>query len=299
MTDISANALLDSLFDGVYCVDEERRIIYWNKAAERITGYTASEVIGSRCSDNILRHIDNCGNELCIGMCPLFATLQDGKSREAAVYAHHKAGHRVPVQVRTAPILDENGVMTSVVEIFTDNANQVQMVQELEKLRRDAFNDPLTGVGNRRYGEIALDSMTYEWRMHSVAFGLLFVDVDHFKKVNDRWGHDVGDEVLKMVAQTIRNVVRGLDIVARWGGEEFIVIVPQATPEILSSLGERIRATVQHCFIMKGAEKVEVTVSIGGAVASDDDSPASIVGKADAQMYYSKRHGRSRVTIHQ
>lgn len=297
MTEISPNKLLDSLFDGLYCVDTKRRIVYWNKAAERITGYPAAEVIGSCCSDNILEHIDNCGRELCKEDCPLAATMRDGKPREVTVMAHHKSGYRIPVQIRTSPVTDDEGNVVGVVEIFNDNANEVQILQELERLKHEAFMDQLTEVGNRRYCEMALDSMIFEWRVHAIPFGLLFLDVDRFKVVNDRWGHKTGDDVLVMVAKSIRNVVRGLDIVARWGGEEFVVILPQANIASLASMAERIRTTVEQSFIMQGKDRIGVTVSVGGAVVSDGESAESIVAKADAEMYRCKKNGRNRVSM--
>ncbi|MDD2542618.1 MAG: PAS domain-containing protein, partial [Desulfuromonadaceae bacterium] len=91
--------LLDSLADGVYFVDRDRRITYWNKTAERLSGFSAQEVIGTDCAENILRHIDELGNELCLKGCPLTATLEDGKMRDADMFMHHKYGHRVPVAI--------------------------------------------------------------------------------------------------------------------------------------------------------------------------------------------------------
>ena len=96
--------LLDNLTDGVYFVDRERRIVYWNKAAERITGFSKSEVIGCRCLDNILTHVNEEGGNLCHSGCPLAQTIEDGKSRKADVFLHHKDGHRQPVLVGVAPV---------------------------------------------------------------------------------------------------------------------------------------------------------------------------------------------------
>jgi len=155
---ITGDKLLDSLFDGVYFVDTERRITYWNAAAERISGYLRNEVLGTPCSLNLLRHIDGAGCELCTCGCPLTGTMEDGKPREAPVFLHHKLGHRVPVSVRTAPVYDEEGSVIGAVEIFSDNSSSLQILLEYEKLKQDAFFDELTGIGNRRYGEMTLTS---------------------------------------------------------------------------------------------------------------------------------------------
>lgn len=297
MKEISHDILLDSLFDGVYFVDHAKRISYWNKAAERITGYAMDEVLGSCCSDNILRHVDHSGKELCDNGCPLHSTLMDGLMRECCVMVHHKNGYRLPVHIRITPVRDDVGVVVGAVELFTDNSNAVLMQDELDQLKQDVFVDPLTGVANRRFGEVAVDSRMYEWQGNATPFGILFIDVDHFKYVNDNYGHKVGDEVLVMVATSVVNVLRKLDVVARWGGEEFVAILPGANHATLGSMAERIRVMVEHSFVMIGDHKLGVTVSIGGTMAFGNDCAASIVARADEQMYQSKRDGRNRVTI--
>src|SRR3954469_21301394 len=113
-------SVLDSIYDGVYFVDPERKITYWNKSAERLTGFVAEEVVGRYCYDNILLHLDCTGKELCTNGCPLQAVLRDGTPREAEVYLRHREGHRVPVAVRVAPLLCDNRVRGAV-EIFSDN----------------------------------------------------------------------------------------------------------------------------------------------------------------------------------
>ncbi|MHB1048425.1 MAG: PAS domain S-box protein, partial [Thermoanaerobaculia bacterium] len=148
--------LLDSLTDGVYFVDRDRRITSWNHGAERITGYAADEVVGSYCWNNLLRHVDAEGHELCQNGCPLAATVSDGADRDAEVALLHKGGHRVPVKVRSAAIRDTSGEIIGAVETFQDETEHHETRQRAEELRRLAFLDPLTGVGNRRWAEAEL-----------------------------------------------------------------------------------------------------------------------------------------------
>ncbi|HEY6837725.1 MAG TPA: PAS domain S-box protein, partial [Geobacteraceae bacterium] len=117
--------LLDNLYDGVYFVDRDRLITYWNKGAERISGYTAEEVMGKSCKDSLLVHMDDKGTILCLAGCPLAATMEDRKERRAEVYLHHKDGHRVPVVVRVAPIPDRAGKIIGAVEIFSENSTRM------------------------------------------------------------------------------------------------------------------------------------------------------------------------------
>lgn len=297
MDKIPYEMLLENLFDGVYFVDLNNRILIWNKGAERITGYTKAEVIGSCCSQNILRHIDDTGNELCCGNCPLAATLHDGEAREEQVYLHHKLGHRVPVSVRISPVRDDTGAIVGGIEIFTENSNALQVLKELETVKKEAYLDVLTGIGNRRYGEMTLDTRIYEWHVHEMPFGIIFLDIDHFKDFNDRYGHKTGDEVLAMVAKTVTGLLRRFDTVARWGGEEFVVILGNVTEEVLHEVAERIRTMVKRSFLMAGTDKLTVTVSLGATLAHLDDTPMAIVSRADALMYASKTAGRNRVTV--
>lgn len=286
----------DSLFEGVYLVDMERKITFWNKGAERITGFKKEEVVGSCCHDNILRHVDEDGMELCLLGCPLQASMQNGGFSEAKVFLHHKYGHRLPVTVRTLPLRNDGGEVIGGIEIFIDNSSVIQVLAEFEKLREEAYHDALTGVGNRRYAESALETRMFDLKKSSIGFGVIFVDIDHFKRFNDIYGHNTGDEVLNMVARTISNALRSIDVVARWGGEEFVVLLPGVNQFLLSSIAERVRKLVEQSFLMVGKEKLSVSVSIGATLARPDDSSGSLITRADALMYKSKNNGRNMVS---
>lgn len=294
---ITGEKLLNSLFDGVYFVDTERRITYWNAAAERISGYSGAEVIGSSCADNLLRHVDARGCELCKEGCPLSATIGDGKPREAPVYLHHRLGHRVPVSVRTSPVTDDHGTVIGAVEIFSDNSSSLQILLEYEKLKEDAFIDQLTGIGNRRYGEMSLSTRMYDFETHNIPFGLLFLDIDHFKSVNDRYGHKGGDDVLAMVARSISATLRKIDVVVRWGGEEFVILLPGANAVVLKAVAERVRMLIERSYLMVGEDQLKVTISLGATLSRAGDNVKAVVGRADRLMYQSKEQGRNRFTV--
>jgi diguanylate cyclase (GGDEF)-like protein/PAS domain S-box-containing protein len=288
--------LLDNLYDGVYFVDKERRITYWNKAAERITGYTAAEVVGKSCSDDILVHVDREGNNLCLGMCPLGDTIADGRARFSDVYLQHRDGHRLHVFVRAARILDEHGEVAGGIEVFTDTPPAAETYERYAELERLAFLDPLTGLANRRYAEITLGARLEELERYGWHFGVIFIDIDRFKDVNDRCGHDIGDEVLKMVAKTLQNSVRPFDVVSRWGGEEYVAVIAHVEGKKLVTIANRCRALVEQS--RYNAEKpVSVTVSLGVTLARQGDTVESIIKRADQLMYKSKAAGRNTVTV--
>jgi len=289
-------SVLDNLYDGVYFVDKDRKITYWNKGAERLTGYSAEEAVGSHCADNLLNHITDLGVNLCRGDCPLAQSIKDGTLREAEVYLHHKEGHRVPVLVRTSPLRNEDGVIIGGVEIFNDNSMLVSSKKQIELLQELAVIDDLTTVGNRRHIETSLAERIDEFRRYGWGFGVLFIDIDHFKEVNDRFGHDVGDSILKMVAKTVMLGIRLGDTIGRWGGEEFIAVLSNVEERQLRRVAERTRMLVEKSSVLVGTESVQVTVSIGATLGKRGDKAAALIKRADQLMYRSKLGGRNRVT---
>jgi diguanylate cyclase (GGDEF)-like protein/PAS domain S-box-containing protein len=289
--------LLDNLYDGVYFVDRNMVITYWNKGAERMSGFTADEMVGTGCKDNILKHIDHTGHRLCLDGCPLSAAMEDGKERQAEVYMHHRDGHRVPVLVRVAPIRDNSGQTIGAVEIFSDNSARIADLQKIEELRHLALLDSLTSLANRRYLEITLRSGLEELERYGWAFGILFIDVDNFKSVNDSYGHETGDEVLKMIAKSMTNCCRVFDTVGRWGGEEFVAIIMNVGKEDFRITAERFRQVIEHSTLTVGKDQIRVTVSIGATDAVPGDTIASLLQRADTLMYLSKQAGRNCVSF--
>jgi diguanylate cyclase (GGDEF)-like protein/PAS domain S-box-containing protein len=289
--------IIESLHDGLYFVDTNRIITYWNKAAERISGYTAAGVVGKSCADNILTHVDGEGRSLCLGLCPLAKTIADGEDREAEVYMHHKDGHRVPVFVRVSALKGPDNNIIGGIELFTDisniSANNLRII-ELEKL---ALIDNLTQLANRNYLEKEIHARFEEKKRFNIPFGILFIDIDHFKRVNDTYGHDVGDEVLKFVAQTFIANSRPFDLYGRWGGEEFIGIIRNITTDNLARLGDRLRLLIEHSYTIRGDKKFHVTVSLGATSVNENDSLERLIKRADTLLYESKRLGRNRLTI--
>jgi diguanylate cyclase (GGDEF)-like protein/PAS domain S-box-containing protein len=288
--------LLDYLADGVYFTDTERRIVFWNKGAERLSGFSRDEVIGTCCHDNLLMHVNAAGHELCTNMCPLGETLQDGRTREAEVFLHHKSGHRVPIRVRIVAKRNEVGSIVGAVEVFSDNSIHMQMSERLARMERLALLDSLTGLGNRRYLESIIHSRMEELRRNDWHFGVLFADIDDFKPINDRHGHGVGDEVIRMVGRTLDGTSRYFDVIGRWGGDEFIAIIANADETELIEIGGRMRAMVEHSMLNVPGHLV-VTISIGGAQANRDDSIDSLLRRADERLYQAKKSGKNRVCI--
>jgi diguanylate cyclase (GGDEF)-like protein/PAS domain S-box-containing protein len=290
--------LLDSIFDGVYFVDTERKITYWNRGSENLTGYTAAEAVGRHCFENFLMHVDQTGCSLCTNGCPLASTIRDGQRREAEIFLRHKLGHRVPVSVRVAPMTDASGRIIGAVEVFSDATAKEQAERRVHELETMAFRDSLTSVPNRRYTELKVKQALEESQQFGRSFGLLMLDIDHFKGINDRYGHDVGDATLKAVSETLTKTLRGEDdLVSRWGGEEFLVLLSDVNATSLQIVAERCRALVEKTGALSAESRVPVTTSVGATLIVNGDSTETAIKRADQLMYLSKANGRNRTTV--
>ena len=210
--------IINNMSDGVYFVDVDRHITFWNKAAETITGYTPAEIIGQSCHNNILQHIDTQGRPLCWLGCPLQASMENFVEYQLREYA----------------------------------------------------------------------------RLHK-PFAVLFMDLDNFGEFNNQYGHDLGDVVLKNIAQSITKNTRKSDLIGRWGGEEFLGIYQIHEPSDAVMLAEQIRILVQNTSVPH-TEHLHVTASIGITIVQDNDTMETLIKRADALMYKSKVNGKNCIT---
>ncbi len=289
--------ILDNLSDGIYVVDGQRTITYWNKGAERITGYACGEVLGSSCVHGILRHVDDDGKQLCMSGCPLQTALDGVHPVEAEVYLRHKNGHLVPVHLWVAPLRGPGSAIAGAIQTFRDNSQGLAMLQRLTELEETALLDPLTQLANRRYMEQHLQECfelrtRYGWR-----FGVLYLDIDHFKRVNDTYGHAAGDQVLKSLARTLAGNLRSFDMVGRWGGEEFLIVCPNVNSYHVRDTAERQRMLVEKSTATFGPNTLQVTVSVGATLPRAAETMEDLIRRADGLMYDSKRAGRNRVSF--
>ncbi len=182
-------------------------------------------------------------------------------------------------------------------------ARVLQRTQELleanAKLELLATTDPLTGIGNRRRMTEQINRELDRGRRHHHPLSLLMADIDHFKNVNDQYGHEAGDRVIIAVAKALADGVRQIDLASRFGGEEFVLLMPETPIEVATSAAERLRAEIANLVVLgdKG-ENIHFTISIGVATATPEnltDTPSSLVSRADKALYQAKEAGRNRV----
>lgn len=192
------------------------------------------------------------------------------------------------------------------VELTARLRSQLRRKHYSDKLRENmrntmvqAVTDPLTGTYNRRYANLHLDTLIEKCREKDSGLAVLMLDLDRFKAVNDNYGHAAGDAVLREFSKRLQTNVRTMDLVARMGGEEFMVVMPDVTPVLAAEIAERIRgATADPSFVIDDDGKsIKVTVSIGFAVLNDVETVFELVKRADEALYDSKHSGRNRVTL--
>jgi diguanylate cyclase len=173
-----------------------------------------------------------------------------------------------------------------------------QLQQNLETVRTESLTDPLTTLANRKFFDQSLEKAMADCIKTGEPLSLMLTDIDHFKKFNDTFGHLTGDQVLRLVAQSLKQNVKGRDIAARYGGEEFAVVLPRTALKPALTVADHIRRSVMGKELMKrstGEHLGRITVSIGVALFRAGDTAQSLIGRADAGLYAAKRNGRNRV----
>lgn len=180
-----------------------------------------------------------------------------------------------------------------------ESKRQIETLQaNLEAIRYESLTDELTTLSNRKHFDNTLDRTVHQARDSRSSFALLLTDIDHFKKFNDTYGHQTGDQVLRLVALAVKQNVKSHDTACRYGGEEFAIILPEADLEKAQKIAEKIRLSVMSKELVKrstGENLGRITISIGISTYKSDDTPHSLIGRADEALYAAKRGGRNMV----
>lgn len=287
--------ILNGLYDAFYTVDVNRQITFWNRGAEAATGYSAAETLGKGCFEGLLCHCDDRGRELCNCACPLAASIESGLPSANRVFLKQRDGARLPVRVQVLPLIASDGKIFGAAQIFTDDSVKLLALEQARKASRIALLDELTGLGNRRL----VQKVFRDARKRSGAqpAGLFLADIDFFKQVNDGFGHDAGDAVLQMVAKSLKHCLRDSDVAARWGGEEFLVVLPGSSLDDCRVVAERVLNVCRAARLKWGERWINVTLSIGVTSLRRREPLPEAVARADRALYESKRNGRNRVTL--
>jgi diguanylate cyclase (GGDEF)-like protein/PAS domain S-box-containing protein len=263
------------------------KITYANEAFTRIFGYSKDEAVGR--SPRMLQGPDTCADTIK----EINKAVHRGGAIRRRILNYNRNGDRVWVDVNIVPLPSPDGQIRRFAAIERDITLEVGREHHLEEL---AFGDPLTKLGNRRYFEQTLVREMSRARRGGQPLSLAILDIDHFKAVNDSWGHPVGDRVLVAVASAMLQAVRTYDHVARIGGEEFAVLLPGANSTDAHQVTERICASIRDARIALDGRTISVTCSAGlASMVHPADKPEGLTQRADRGLYMAKNAGRNRV----
>lgn len=288
--------LIEHLRDGIVFLDSDRRVFFWNQGAVDISGFTKAEVLGEKCSENILMATDDADLQLCKNDCPFDKTIKDGKIRSFEAYFHHKEGFLLPVFMRILPIMDTEQKIMGAVETFFEISPKVLIPQKSQELKKMSLLDPLTELGNKTYLEAQVKLRLDEMNKYHLPLGILLIDIDKFTSINETHGTVVGDKILRMIARTLANNIRFYDIVGRWGGEQFLVIIYNIEETKLDLVANKLRLLIAQSSIQVGTKLLAVTASIGATIAQLRDNPNTLMDRVFRLMHQSKKLGRNRVS---
>ncbi len=266
------------------------KITYANEAFSRIFGYSREEAIGR--SPRMLQGPQTSADTIK----EISSAVHSGGAIRRRILNYSRSGDQVWVDVNIVPLPSPGGRISRFAAIERDITTEVGHEQHLEEL---AFGDPLTKLGNRRHFEQTLVREMSRSRRAGQPLSLALLDIDHFKAVNDTWGHPVGDRVLVAVSGAMSQAVRTYDHVARIGGEEFAVLLPGASLTDARMVVERICAAIREgAKVACDGHTVSVTCSAGlAALAYPDDKPEDLTLRADRGLYMAKNSGRNRVVV--
>ena len=278
--------ILKVLPNPVYVVDSDRRIVFWNRAAEALTGYARSEVTGRRCPDTSLKHCDENLVNLCENGCPLHQTIQDGKPREANVFLHRKGGQRQPVRIRCAAVRDSSGAVVGAVESFEERQQQ-QTVKPPAGNRPRAIRrrvDPRTGLADRDSVLAFLEACVEDFAQQPAPTGVLCVAIDEFTAFRKARGQQATSRILQALAEMLSGNLNKNDLVGYFSENRFVAVLPDCPAAHLPSTGTRLRLAAQTASISWWGDQLSVSISAGGTALRAEDSAESAVARAERAL---------------
>jgi len=287
--------LMDSMFDAVYTVDNKGVITYWNASCARITGYSADEMTGQNYHDSTFAFVDENDRSSAKQPDGIQIVLDTAMPGTWKGRIRRRNGQRLPIESHISPLCDQDGQVIGAVAVFRDVSAQVALEEAHVELLKMSRHDQLTGLFNRNaIGELLQAEIERSRRYHQ-DFSVVMMDLDHFKAVNDRFGHDAGDKVLNKVGRLLLDNLRDPDAPGRWGGEEFLILAPGSQAVAARNLAERIRRFVKEISLPE--VPIALSASFGVSQLNADQSRDQLLYVADRALYQAKDASRDRTVI--
>jgi PAS domain S-box-containing protein len=265
--------LLDQMDEGIYIVDCDRRILYWNGGAERITGYYAHEIVGRLCQGDMLMHCDESGRVLSGNECPIQEVMENGAPHEATLYMRHRHGHRLPVHIRSQAICEAGGTRVGAVEIFEEAT--APALPDLSNLAAYDCVDE-TGALKRPFGEMKARQAVEALNLFGIPFAWLRIALDEMDRLDHRYGQGLVEAAVKMIAETVAANLKTLDWLTYWDRGEFRIEARGYSLLELEDLRRTLQMLVRKSTLEWWGDPVRLTVSVTVRMVESGDTVESL-----------------------
>jgi diguanylate cyclase (GGDEF)-like protein/PAS domain S-box-containing protein len=278
--------ILKVLPNPVSVVDRDRRIVFWNRAAESFTGYARSEMTGRRCPDTPLKHCDENFVNLCENGCPLLQTIQDGKPREAKLSLQRKDGQRQAVRVRCAAVRDPSGAIVGAVETFDARQQQETPRPSAPGSPRTVRRriDVRTGLADRDSVLGFLEACVEDFAQQPTPVSVLCVAIDEFTAFRKARGQQATSRILQALAEMLSGNLNKNDLVGYFAENRFVAVLTDCPAAGLSAIGTRLRLAAQTASISWWGDQLSVSISTGGTALRAEDSAESVIARAERAL---------------
>jgi diguanylate cyclase (GGDEF)-like protein/PAS domain S-box-containing protein len=286
--------LLESMHDAVLFIDSSLKIMLWNRAAERLTGIPAASIEHKHWSPALVNLRDEKAKLLSSEECPVIQAIKTGVQTLRRLSVMGRTGQRIDIDAQLVPVHGKNGVTHGAAVVLHDASSQITLEQRIQSLHEQATRDPLTQVANRAEFDRIMATYVESHLERRIPCSLILCDIDHFKKINDTYGHQAGDEVLITFAALLRRHCRSGDLVARYGGEEFVMLCADCDNATATRRAEELRAEIAE-FPMQAVDGKCISASFGVTEVQSGDTPETMLRRSDRALYQAKSNGRNTV----
>ena len=286
--------LLETVEDGVVYTDTNLIITAWNRSAEEITGLKNGAMLDQLWQPALVKMRDEEGRFVQERKCPLRTAVETGRKVQRSVNVRGADGQPRTIDLSVEPVISENGEILGVSAVLRDATTTEKLESKVEHLHLKATLDPLTGIPNRAEFDRFLGESVERHKDSDERCSLIICDIDHFKSINDHYGHQAGDEALVSFASILQRACREGDLVARYGGEEFVMVCEKCTASDATRMAEKIRKTLAGTG-MRVLDGKCITASFGVTEIQDGDTDETMLRRADRGLLQAKETGRNRV----
>lgn len=286
--------LLDNMYDAVVFVNSQSSIVHWNHGAERLTGIPGASIRQQRWHPDILKLSDEKNCAISETDCPVLAAIGSGVQSLRRLTVWGRNGRCVAVDSHVIPVIGGDGNTQGAILLLHDASSETSLEQRCQSLADKASRDSLTQVANRAEFDRVHAMFVTAHQQQQVPCALLMCDLDHFKLVNDTYGHQAGDEVIKSLAALLKGACHAGDLVARYGGEEFVALLADCDNTTASRRADQIRIALSQV-LQSRMNGNSVTVSFGVTEIQAGDTAETMLRRADRALLMAKENGRNQV----